>query len=54
MTISEYALKMTQEITHENPILVGVSFGGMLVQEMARHIKTRKVIVVSSVKNESE
>ncbi len=54
MTLSEYALKMTQSIVHENIILVGVSFGGMLVQEMARHVRTRKVIVVSSVKHESE
>lgn len=54
MTISEYALKMTQHIKHKNPILLGVSFGGLLVQEMARHISTRKVIVVSSVTHESE
>ncbi len=54
MTLAEYALKMTESITHENIILVGVSFGGMLVQEMARNVKTRKVIVVSSVKHESE
>ena len=54
MSISDYALKMCKNITHKNPILVGVSFGGMLVQEMARHIKTKKVLVVSSVKHESE
>ena len=54
MTLSEYALKMSDEIVHEDIILVGVSFGGMLVQEMARYIKTRKVIAVSSVKHESE
>lgn len=54
MTLSEYALKMTESITHENIILIGVSFGGMLVQEMASHVKTKKVILVSSVKHESE
>lgn len=54
MSLSEYALKMTEEIKHENPVLLGVSFGGMLVQDMARYIKTKKVIVVSSVKHESE
>lgn len=54
MSISDYALKMTQYIKHENPILLGVSFGGMLVQEIARHIAIRKVIVVSSVTHESE
>ncbi|GAB5472779.1 MAG: alpha/beta hydrolase [Maribacter sp.] len=54
MSLSEYALKMTEEIKHETPVLLGVSFGGMLVQEMARYVKTKKVIVVSSVKHESE
>ena len=54
MTLSDYAEKMVENIRHENAILVGVSFGGMLVQEMARHIKIRKVIVVSSVKHQSE
>lgn len=54
ITLSEYALEMTKHVKHDNPVLLGVSFGGMLVQEMARHIKTKKVIVVSSVKHESE
>jgi len=54
MTLSEYALKMTKSIVHENIILFGVSFGGMLIQEMAKYVKTRKVIIVSSVKHESE
>ena len=54
MTLTEYAQKMNERVQHEYPVLLGVSFGGMLVQEMARHIKTRKVIVVSSVKYASE
>ncbi len=54
MTISDYAKIMCEKVVHDNPVLIGVSFGGMLVQEMARHIKTRKVLVVSSVKHESE
>ncbi len=53
-SISEYALEMTRFVKHENPVLIGVSFGGLIVQEMARHIPTKKVIVVSSVKDESE
>jgi hypothetical protein len=54
MTLSEYALEMNKRITHENPVLLGVSFGGMLVQEMAKYLTVKKVIVVSSVKHESE
>lgn len=53
-TIESYATRMTALIKHENPVLVGVSFGGIMVQEMARIIKTQNVIVVSSVKHEDE
>ncbi|MFC4740591.1 alpha/beta fold hydrolase [Flavobacterium ponti] len=53
-TIEDYALRMTKKIKHKNPVLVGVSFGGILVQEMALHIETRKVIIISSVKSNLE
>nr|WP_315152696.1 alpha/beta hydrolase [uncultured Flavobacterium sp.] len=49
-TLQEYAKRMTQKIVHENPVLIGVSFGGILVQEMASFITVRKVIIISSVK----
>ena len=52
--LSEYAKRMCAQIKHKEPVLLGVSFGGMLVQEMAKHIKCRKVIIVSSVKNYNE
>ena len=54
MSISEYALEMKKMILHPNPVLIGVSFGGMLVQEIAKIIQVRKVVVVSSVKYGSE
>ncbi|WP_438966939.1 alpha/beta hydrolase [Flavobacterium sp.] len=53
-TIEEYALRMTKKIKHENPVLVGVSFGGILVQEMSNHIKTKKTIIISSIKSNKE
>ncbi len=53
-TLQEYALRMTQEIKHENPVLMGVSFGGVLVQEMAAFVAVRKLIIVSSVKTQAE
>ncbi len=49
-TLQEYAKRMTQKIAHDNPVLIGVSFGGILVQEMASFITVRKVIIISSVK----
>jgi len=53
-TLPEYAKRMTQKIVHENPVLVGVSFGGILVQEMAHFIEVRKVIIISSVRSNLE
>lgn len=52
--IEQYALRITQKIKHENPVLIGVSFGGVLVQEMAKIIQTNKVIIISSVKTNKE
>lgn len=53
-SLSEYALRITKKITHPNPVLIGVSFGGILVQEMARHINARKIIIISSVRSNLE
>ena len=53
-SLEDYALRMTKNIKLENPVLIGVSFGGILVQEMALHIKTKKVIIISSVKSNKE
>jgi len=54
MSLEAYAKAMNKHIKHENPVLLGVSFGGFLVQEMAKYIPTRKVIIVSSVKHKDE
>ena len=54
MSFAQYAHKMNKQIEHDRPVLVGVSFGGMLVQEMAKHKSAKKVIVISSVKDASE
>jgi len=53
-SLQEYAKRIAEKITHENPVLVGVSFGGILVQEMARFITVRKIIIISSVKSNLE
>lgn len=53
-SLSNYAKRITEKITHENPVLIGVSFGGILVQEMAKHIAVRKVIIISSVRSNAE
>jgi hypothetical protein len=53
-TIEHYAQRMAKKITHDNVILVGVSFGGILVQEMKPFVKPQKVIIISSVKSSLE
>lgn len=53
-SLEDYAKRMIKHIKHENPVLLGVSFGGVLVQEMSKFMKVRKLIVVSSVKSHHE
>tara|TARA_R110001632_G_scaffold40711_1_gene102064 strand:- start:440 stop:1117 length:678 start_codon:yes stop_codon:yes gene_type:complete len=54
ISLEDYALKMSERIKHKDAVLIGVSFGGILVQEMAKHIKVGKVIIISSVKSNTE
>ena len=53
-SLLEYAKRIADKIKHSNPVLIGVSFGGILVQEMARFITVRKVIIISSAKSNLE
>lgn len=53
-TISEYALRMASEIKHPNPVLVGVSFGGIIAEEISYQIPVKKIILISSVKERAE
>ena len=53
-SLKAYAKRMCQSIKEENVVLIGVSFGGMLVQEMSAFLKTKKIIVISSIKSYHE
>ncbi len=53
-SLSEYAQRMTAHISHQRPVLLGVSFGGILVQEVSKHIEVEKLIIVSSIKTKYE
>ena len=53
-SLTGYAKRITRKIKHKNPVLIGVSFGGILVQEMSKFIDTRKVIIISSVRSNLE
>lgn len=52
--IEEYAKRMTSQIPTDQPILMGVSFGGMMAIEMAKICPAAKVILISSVKSREE
>lgn len=53
-TLQSYAKRMAEKVKHDNAVLVGVSFGGVLVQEMAQFLNLKKLIIVSSVKCNAE
>ena len=49
-TLSSYAARMSVQIKDENPVLLGLSFGGMIAVEIAKQIAVEKLILISSVK----
>jgi pimeloyl-ACP methyl ester carboxylesterase len=53
-SIEQYAHRMAQKIHGEKPVLIGLSFGGIMAIEIAKIIDTEKVILISSVKQCSE
>jgi len=53
-TLYRYAKRMSEEIDTENPILMGLSFGGMMCIEIAKQIPVSKVIIISSIKSSLE
>jgi hypothetical protein len=53
-SISDYALRISAPIKGKNIIIIGVSFGGILVQEISKIIDYKKVIIISSVKSNKE
>lgn len=55
-TISHYAGRLisTQIDKDQDVYLVGISFGGIICQEIAKQIACKKVIIISSVKSAKE
>jgi pimeloyl-ACP methyl ester carboxylesterase len=53
-SLQTYAKRMAMDVKHQNAVLIGVSFGGVLVQEMASFLDLKKLIIVSSVKSNHE
>lgn len=53
-SIEEYAGRLSGKIGKNNPILAGVSFGGMVAIEIAKHIPVEKIILISSAKSRKD
>lgn len=53
-SISSYAERMSSLVKHDNVVLIGVSFGGVMVQEMSKYLTVKKLIIISSVKTKYE
>ena len=52
--IADYAKRLTEQIKSDKPILVGLSFGGIIAIEIAKQLDTEKVILISSTKDRRE
>lgn len=53
-TIESYASRLLPQITSKQPILVGLSFGGIVAVEIARQMDTEKIILIASAKTRQE
>ncbi len=53
-TIEQYATRLLKQIPTSKPILIGLSFGGLIAVEIAKQIETEKVILIASAKTKNE
>ncbi|HTE28967.1 MAG TPA: alpha/beta hydrolase [Chryseolinea sp.] len=49
-SIESYSRRLTEQIESTRPILIGLSFGGLIAIEVAKFIDTEKIILISSAK----
>lgn len=50
----DYVQRMAAKIDETEPVIIGVSFGGMVALEIARTRKVKQVILISSIKTTDE
>ena len=53
-SIESYAARLLDQIKEAKPILIGVSFGGIMAIEISKLIDTEKVILISSAKTKKD
>lgn len=52
--LAHYAQRLCMHIQAPNPILIGLSFGGIVAMEMAKQIPVKKLILLASVKTKHD
>ena len=53
-SLDTYTQRFLDKIKETNPILVGLSFGGMMSVEIGKKIKTEKIFMISSIQTKDE
>ena len=53
-SIEAYAQRMADRITEPDPVIIGLSFGGIMAIEIAKLIPVKKLIIISSAKGKQE
>lgn len=53
-SLDQYIKRYIPLIKHDNPVLIGVSFGGIIAQEISKLIPVKKTIIISSVRSNKE
>ncbi len=54
-SLAHYSSRLIDgQIKHNNPTLLGVSFGGMIIQEISKQIPVKKLILISTAKSNKE
>ncbi|MFN0257015.1 alpha/beta fold hydrolase [Pedobacter ureilyticus] len=52
--LTSYVNRISEQINDESPILIGLSFGGIVASELAKIISVEKLILISSLKTRTE
>jgi pimeloyl-ACP methyl ester carboxylesterase len=53
-SLEHYAGRLLNQVTSQHPILVGLSFGGLVAVEMAKQSEPAQVVLLSSAKTDDE
>ena len=53
-SLNAYAIRLCDQIKHDNIVLIGLSFGGIIAQEIAKIRAVKHIILLSSIRSANE